>query len=498
MDTNASQQRQKSSISRREFFERTASAAASTTIIPSLFLSAMECRAAGVGKLVEGAETHTLRATSFRGAPDGREREIWSYNSQFPGPLIRAKEGETLRVRVTNELQVPTSIHWHGMHQPGTWRMDGVDRVSGPPIAPGTQFVYEFRAKPAGTHWYHSHVGVQYGEGLFGPLVVEERTPIAKYDREEILLINDWFLQSGDALLAKLLDGGKEKMPGKMKMKMKEGKDVGDIPFQSGLVNGKGRAPGDTKTPLTVVDVKKGETIRLRLINASSTYALRFQIDGHPLTVFATDGSAMRPVNVDNLLISVGERYDVLLEANQGGVHWIRAATLDGNEIRAVLRYPDTPGTMPDAKRVQWGRRALTPEDIRSRAPVQLAAGPREIPMLLGGSMMPYRWSINNEYYPKAAPIDITKDETIRYTLRNPTGMDHPFHLHGHSFHVLGKPGALNLTDPVLKDTINVPAKSDVAIQFRANNPGRWFFHCHIEWHLATGMARVLEIKPFA
>ena len=77
-------------------------------------------------------------------------------------------------------------------------------------------------------------------------------------------------------------------------------------------------------------------------------------------------------------------------------------------------------------------------------------------------------------------------------------GIRHPFHLHGHSFHVLGKPGALNLTDPVLKDTVNIPAKNDVVIQLIANNPGRWFFHCHIEWHLATGMARVLEIKPFA
>jgi FtsP/CotA-like multicopper oxidase with cupredoxin domain len=286
------------------------------------------------------------------------------------------------------------------------------------------------------------------------------------------------------------------KMPGTMEKK--DRKDVGDIPFQSGLVNGKGLAPGDTKTPLTVVEVKKGETLRLRLINASSTYALRFQIDGHPLTVIATDGSPMKPVTVDNLLIGIGERYDVLLEANQGGARWIRAVTLDGNEILAVLRYPDASGVVPEAKPVPWGPRALTPEEMRSREPVQLAAKPREIPLLLGGSMMPYRWSMNDQYYPKADPIEIAKGEVIRFTLRNPTGMEHPFHLHGHSFHVLGKPGALNLTDPVLKDTINVPSNGDVVIQWLADNPGRWFFHCHIEWHLATGMARVLEIKPFA
>src|SRR5262245_59582486 len=371
--------RQEPSLSRRQFLGGAARAAAGTMLAPALLLSAAGSRKAVLPGPAGEAETHTLSVTSFQGAPDGRERTIWGYNGQLPGPPLRVKEGETLRVKVINELKVPTSIHWHGMHQPGTWRMDGVEGVSGPPIPPSGQFVYEYQATPAGTHWYHSHVGVQYGEGLFGPLVVEEQTPIAKYDREEILMINDWFLQPGDALLAKLLEGGKGRMPGKMKMKMGDANDVGDIPFQSGLVNGKGRAPGDTKTALTVVEVKKGETLRLRLINASSTYALRFQIDGHPLTVIATDGPLIKPVTVDNLLIGVGERYDVLLEANRGGARWIRAVTLDGNEILAVLRYADASGAVPEAKPVQWGPRELTPEEMRSREPVELAAKPREI-----------------------------------------------------------------------------------------------------------------------
>lgn len=480
-------------FSRRQFLE---AATTGTMLAPALLLQTKGWGQSVRSTIPEEAGLRTLRATSFRGAPDGREREIWSYNGQFPGPLIRVKEGELLRVNVINDLKVPTSVHWHGMHQPGTWRMDGVDGVTGPPIAPGGEFLYEFQATPAGTHWYHSHVGVQYGDGLFGPLVVEERTPIATYDRDEVLLINDWFLEPGDTLLAQLLHGGMEKMPGEMQMK--DRKDIGDVPFQSGLINGKGRAPQDTTTPLTVMQVTRGETIRLRLINASSTYALRFQIDGHPLTVIASDGQPMQPVTVDNLPICVGERYDVLLKANQGGAHWIRAATLDGNEILAVLRYADAPAAAPDVKPVQWGARALTPEQMRSREPVQLAARPREIPLLLGGSMMPYRWSMNGQFYPMADPIEISKDEVIRFVIRNPTKMDHPFHLHGHSFHVLGKPGALNLIDPVLKDTINVPSDDEVVIQWLADNPGRWFFHCHIEWHLATGMARVLEIKPFS
>lgn len=448
-----------------------------------------------------------LRARRFKAAPDGRSREILGYNSQYPGPLVKAREGETLRIKVVNELDVPTSIHWHGMHQPGTWTMDGVDPISRSPIPPGSDFIYEFKATPAGTHWYHSHSGVQYGDGLLGPLVVEEKTPPARYDREEILLLCDWFLQPGETLLRDLVAGkgmkmDKDKMKEMVedkempkKMDMKAMKDVGDIPFQSGLINGKGRHKSAAKAPLTKIEVKKGETLRLRLINTASTYAFRFQIDGHPLTVIATDGAPVKPLIVDNLVLGPGERYDVLLKAEGSGSAWIRSATLDGNESKAVLSYTDANDLPPEAA-VKWSGRMLMLEALRSPEPVKLADKPREIPMVLGGSMMPYRWSIGDEFYPKAKPIELEKDEPVRLLVRNPTMMDHPLHLHGHYFSVLGKPGSLNLTDPPLKDTVNVPARSDLVLQWVANNPGKWFFHCHIEWHLATGMARVFEIKP--
>src|SRR5262249_16251461 len=260
-------------------------------------------------------------------------RDICGYNGQLPGPAIRAKLGETLRIKVVNELGSPTTIHWHGMHQPGTWQMDGVTNGSQEPIPAGAEFVYEYKATPAGTHWYHAHVGVQYGNGLFGPLVVEDPAPIAAYDREETLLINDWFWQPGEEELARLLKDDSGKMP---KKGMKEGPDLGDIPFEWGLMNGKGRARPDGKEPLTEVRVEKGETVRLRLINGSSTYALRFQVDGHPLTVIASDGQPIKPVRVDNLVMDVGETYDVLLMADQEGVRWIRAVTLARNPILSV------------------------------------------------------------------------------------------------------------------------------------------------------------------
>ncbi len=468
---------------------------AGALLVPGIAVGAGRARADAAREIV-------LRAGRFTAAPDGRRREVWGYNGQLPGPEVRAKEGDTLRVRLVNGLGVPTTIHWHGMHQPGTWRMDGVDGVSGPPVAPGSEFVYEFRATPAGTHWYHSHVGVQYGNGLFGPLVVEERTPPAAYDREATLLLNDWFLKPGDALLAALLKPGEMRMaqdsdegPGASRLRWSAKKDVGDLPFESALFNGKGRAPGKS-SPRTVLEVKQGERLRLRLINGSSTYAFRFQIDNHRLTVIAADGAPVRPFGVTNLVFGPGERYDVLLRADDD-TNWIRAATLDGKEARAVLRYAGGAPAEPAETPVRWGARLLKPEDLHSLEPADLPANPKEIEVRLGGSMRPYRWSINDRYYPDADPVVLDKGEPVRFVFRNRTAMDHPFHLHGHYFHVLGRPGALNLKDPPRKDTVIVPARRDLAIQWRATNPGRWFFHCHIEWHLATGMARVIEIRPF-
>jgi FtsP/CotA-like multicopper oxidase with cupredoxin domain len=453
-----------------------------------------------------GAADYVLRVGRGRMAPDGRTRDVYTYNGEIPGPVIHAKVGQKLRVKVINELGQPTSVHWHGMHQPGTWQMDGVADVSRPPIPDGQEFTYEFTATPAGTHWYHSHTGVQYSDGLIGPLIVEEERPIAKYDRDVVLLINDWFLKPSEEILAGLVRPGNKDMEkadgkksapagGKGMASTSAGKpDIADVPFESALINGTGRFGADAKAPLTTVEVRPGETLRLRLINGSSTYQFRFQIDGHPLTVIATDGAPMRPVEVDNLLLSPGERYDVLLKATSKYATWIRAITLSGGEARAVLRYSNSQAGELMSTPVVLTKRMLTPDQMKSIGPVKLAAKPQEIKCQLGGTMMPYKWSINEQVYPQADTIKLPANQPVRFVIENPTGMDHPFHLHGHYFHVLGRPDTMNLTDPVQKDTVNVPAKSTLVLQWETVNPGKWFFHCHIEWHLAAGMARVIEI----
>ncbi len=505
----------RTSLSRRELLRR--SALACTSLYPGIALLSAAAQAdSSAGSSIAEYE---LNVAAREARPDGRSRQIWCYNGQLPGPLIRAKLGQKLRIKVVNHLPVATSVHWHGLHQPGTWHMDGVDKVSREPIPPGQSFVYEFEATPAGTHWYHSHVGVQYGNGLIGPLVIDEPTPPARYDREEILLINDWFLRPAEQILAGLVGpmrprakmrGMKMRTAGPRMKGMPESKsmakggmmkgmgdkpDIADVPFESALFNGLGRFPG-TQAPLTNLRVKPGETLRLRLINGSSTYQFRVQIDGHPLTVISTDGAPIVPITVDNLLFSPGERYDVLLTADRGQDSWIRATTLAGDEAHAILRYNDSLQTEPAPAPVVWGKRSLTLDALRSTTPPTLDPHPREVLLRLGGTMQPYAWNINDEAYPHAQPIAAAKDEWLRFVLDNPTGMDHPFHLHGHYFYVLGTPNGLNLVDPPRKDTVNVPARSRLVLLWQANNSGHWFFHCHIEWHAATGMARVVEIAP--
>lgn len=447
--------------------------------------------------LASTGDVHEIDLTTgaYAGAPDGREREIFGYNDMFPGPEIRAKEGDLLRIKVSNNLDVPTSIHWHGMKQRGSWTMDGVTPVSRDPIKAGESFVYEFIADPAGTHWYHSHTGVQYSEGLYGPLIIESRDDPYTYDRDQVLMIGDWFLDTGDAIFENI-KSGKYMAEEATSADGADKPDLGDIPFESFIFNGQGQLPNGAKGELNTFPLKKGETVRFRIINTSSTYTFKLQFGDHAFTVIETDGQPVAPVEADGLIVDIGERFDILLTADQSGTQYIRAATMDEQYGLALLQYEDEAVAPPPKEQMKWGPRLLSAADLVAPQPVDLSAKDyREVVLEFSGSMMPYAWPINGKQYPDSDPVKVSKGETIRFVMKNPTKMSHPFHIHGHYFHVLGRPDALNLINPPLKDTVSVPAMDELVIQFDADNPGNWFFHCHIEWHLGIGMGLVIEYQ---
>ena len=300
-------------------------------------------------------------------------------NGRIPGPTLIVKEDAIVKVRVKNELTSEgVTIHWHGMHQRDTPWMDGVGFISQAPITPGAYFDYVFKATPPGTHWYHSHLGAQRTDGLFGALIVRENS--SDYESDIINAISSQSVPYSDITdspgnhTLTLLDWQREasldlfvrihsalgfftgKNVGAIPLADDEatsgpdGTEVGPIPYWSGLINSRGRRTASTYSPLSVFPVTTNKAYRFRIVGAQSVYAYSFSIDDHNLTVIATDGHFIRPVTVDYIIVHSGERYDFILDTfnkvENLKNYWIRAETLEVNQTeehsaRAILKYGD-------------------------------------------------------------------------------------------------------------------------------------------------------------
>ncbi|MBC7670299.1 MAG: copper resistance system multicopper oxidase [Gemmatimonadaceae bacterium] len=283
---------------------------------------------------------------------DGKMSHAVTINGTVPGPLIRLKEGQTVRLSVTNTLDEETSIHWHGLLVP--FQMDGVPGVSFPGIPPGETFVYQFPVKQSGTYWYHSHSGLQEAEGHYGPLVIEpaEPDPIA-YDREHVIVLSDFgFMhphlifkrmkqQAGvfnyqKQTLASLMAGKDQTLRERMdwaKMRM-DPTDISDVTgaVMTFLVNGHG--PADNWTGLFT----PGERVRLRFINTAAQMMFNVRIPGLKLTVVAADGQTVKPVEVDEFQIGNAETYDVIVQPTENKAFTLVAEAVDRSGMaRATL-----------------------------------------------------------------------------------------------------------------------------------------------------------------
>ncbi|MCU4752356.1 multicopper oxidase family protein [Halobacteria archaeon AArc-curdl1] len=398
----------------------------------------------------------------------------WTYNGEYPGPEIRAVEGERVRVTVENVLPEETTIHWHGMLLNGDNAMDGVPGVTQAAIEPGEEFVYEFDAEPAGTHWYHSHVGLKLDRELLGPLIIEERDPHIEYDTEATLILDEYLPTEPRVETSSGNGGGMGRMGG-----MGGGGFPDAPPAEGTLING--RLPEEPAT----IDVEEGDQIRLRLINAAAAATYEIGIDDHELTVTHTDGPAVEPVPVDTLEIGPGERYDVVVEARSPGTWPIRIWPVDESTSagRALLDYEQSDGNVTEGA---IGSRQLQLTDLNAIDSLDAYSGEpdRTIDFTLSGGMMGGdgdEWIIDGQAYPDADPIGIEEGEHVRFRMVNRSPIRHPMHLHGHHFAV----------GDALKDTVIVPGHmGEITIDFVAENPGAWFFHCHHLYHMETGMTR--------
>jgi len=438
-------------------------------------------------------------------APLEAGSHVWAYGDRVPGEEVRLRAGDVLRVRFTNDLPEPTTVHWHGIALRND--MDGVPGVTQPAIEPGGRFDYEFTAPDPGTYFFHPHVGPQLDRGLYAPLIVEDPDEPGDYDRELVLVLDDW-LEGGDpnAVLADLLEGGMSGMSdmGDMDMGGMDdmdmggstdmgpsglGTDVGDVDYPSYVING--RPPGD---PFTF-DARRGERLRLRIINAGSDRPFRFAVGGHRLSVTHSDGFAVEPVTGDALLLGMGERYDAIVTLDADGAVPI-VAVPEGASSGGLAVIRTGTGTAPaaDVRPAELDGRLLTVDDLRASEADRLpsAAPDRTLDFRLEGDMATYEWTINGRAF-DASEIDdaayqLREGERVRLRFENRSPMFHPMHLHGHTFQVqrADGPGAR-------KDTAIIRPMETVTADFDADNPGQWALHCHNIYHAEAGMMTVLS-----
>ena len=421
-----------------------------------------------------------------------RSVQTWAFNGTLPGPEIRVRAGDVLRARVDNSLPAPLTVHWHGIALRAD--MDGVPDLTQKAIPTGGTFTYEFTLPDPGTYFYHSHSGTQLDRGLYGALVVEPRTTAASMQDVPVLL-DDWLDDTGtdpDQQLATLKSGGMGGMEGMEGMDMSAatpeaplGADTGDVDYPLYLVN------GQPATAPREIAVRPGEQVRLRLMNAGADTPFRVAVGGNRLTVVATDGFDVQPVTVDAVLLGMGERYDVIVTVPKtGAVAVVARAEGKNGQALAVLRASAGPAPAADAQPAGLTGRLLTLADLRPAPGTTLAPRrpDRTYRTELTGNMNDYRWGIKVPST-NGVTLPVRQGERIRLVLRNTTMMWHPMHLHGHTFQVVAPNGAPGPR----KDTVVVAAGATITVEFDADNPGQWAFHCHNTYHGESGMITTLS-----
>jgi len=465
----------------------------------------------GTVGLVFPARAAAVREFSLRAAP-GRARLVpephgettaWCYNGIVPGPEIRVRQGERLRITIENWLAEETTVHWHGLRVPNA--MDGVPHLNQPPIVPGGSFIYEFDALDAGTFWYHPHQRSfeQVGRGLYGPLIIEEPEP-PRVDRELVWVLDDWRLDRS----AEISDD------------FANGHDISHNGRIGNTVTINGHVPEQ-------IPVRSGERIRLRLINAANARIFGLDFQDLTPTVIALDGQPVTPHVPTNGLVVLGPamRADIILDMT--GDPESRLTVVDrfyrGLEYKLVdlvhevepLRDnpPDWPmalsaNPLPDPD-IPAARRhevifngGMMGGMVMAQMGGSMGDGDRNAMGrgTMGGMMGMMHgqgiWFING----KAAEghvldpiLTLDRDRSHVIAMTNATAWHHPIHLHGHSFRVISRDG-----EPTphreWQDTVLVAPREKVEIAFVADNPGDWMFHCHILEHQAGGMMGVIRV----
>ena len=411
----------------------------------------------------------------------GMSNNLWLYNKQTPGPLLKAKQNEIIRIEFVNNLDEPTTIHWHGIKNIN--KMDGVPYLTQDPVQPGETFIYEFPLKDAGTFWYHAHFETwkQIAKGLYGPLIVTNEID-QKIDDDIVILADDWRLNKNYQI--------DEKSFGSLHDWSHAGR-IGNW-F---TVNGE-------KSP--EYSITKNGFTRIRFINASNARILSFGSSLEKMKIIAIDGMLVKPFMEDKFKLAPGQRIDLLVQTSN-------LSKIDFYEISGKKKL--------SAFKLNIDKSNNAPKNYIDFLPLQeipLHTKPKNLFIHMQGGAMGnlakakfegveknFRnlamedkkfWAFNKEVGHYDHPLaSVRKDQVINIEVWNDTRWPHSMHLHGNHFYVQSKEFE-NVKSPILRDTYLMQPGEKSQFMYIADNPGKWLFHCHMLEHAASGMIGYIEV----
>ena len=478
-------------LSRRGFLGASAAAAASL-ILPA------RARAQSARMSL----TATTRTLDIR----GRAATVWGLMDGNGRSGLVLDPGQAFAVDLTNTLTEPTIIHWHGQIPPNA--QDGVPDMPMATLQPGESRAYDFAARP-GTHWMHAHIPAHEMLLLAAPLVVRRPEDVAADRQDVTLFLHDFSFKPPAEVLAEITGGasmagmdhsqmGQDGMAGMDMGAMGQGDmmampgmdgmamDLNDYNFDAYLANDR------TLDDPEVLQVDKGSKVLVRVINAAA--ATVFWIDTGALTgrLVAVDGEPVQPLPGSRFGIAMGQRLDIELDVPAEGGAFPVLALREGARERTglVLATPGATVTkvadMSDADHPAFSADLTQEAVLRAVTPLPERAASSQPMLMLGGSMMPYVWTINGQTWGKHSPVTAKTGERVEIMFHNMSMMAHPMHLHGHAFQVVGV-GQTRIAGAV-RDTVHVPPMGMVTVAVDAGEAARWMLHCHHMPHLSTGM----------
>ena len=425
------------------------------------------------------APNGTVRTFELVAAPtelplvDGKPLRVWAYNGQVPGPTLRIRLGDTLRVRFTNNLPQETTVHWHGVRLPNA--MDGVPHVTQPPVQPGATFVYEFTPKDAGTFWFHPHVRAseQVERGLYGVLVVEDAQP-PPYSRDLVWVLDDWLLD-GTGQIAREFNTRHD-----LAMDGRWGNEI--------TVNGRTAA---------TLRARPGERIRLRLVNSANGRVFTPDFGDLNAKIVAVDGLYLRtPIPARGFELAPGNRLDVELvfdhSSTQPFVVWDRYVPQRPNRLATVELEGDvveTPqfASPARAKVPSWSAGLDAPIAHTFRLNAR-SGGPFGIAWMIDGVVF------EGHDHAMAPSATLARGQFARLHFINESPRIHPIHTHGMFFRVLARGGA-PVDEPYFRDTVLIHPREEIDLGVVPTDAGTWMMHCHILEHAEAGMMTTIAVQ---